>query len=101
MNETPQCQPDGRRRVRRRIVGRSAPTLQTAAPGQAGAQPALLRPEVTCPRCGARPAMRVTSTIVAALANTAPGEQVGTYQCQRRGCGSVYPLTADAYQRAA
>jgi hypothetical protein len=82
-------------RPRRRVVAR--PTLLPAAP----APEALLRPAAACPRCGARPAMRVTGALVTALSGHAPDERVGTYQCQRRGCGAVYDLTASAYLRAA
>jgi len=88
-------------RVRRRIVRRPAP----AEPPQpvlrpSAAEPYLLRPAVDCPKCGARPALRVTPTIVEALASTPATATVATYQCQRRGCGAVYPITADAYHRA-
>ena len=38
---------------------------------------------------------------VAALASTPASATAATYQCQRRGCGAVYPITADAYHRAA
>jgi len=89
-------------RVRRRIVRRPA---LAAAPEPvrppSAAEPRLLRLAVDCARCGAPPALRVTPTIVAALANTPSSATVATYQCQRRGCGAVYPITAGAYQRAA
>lgn len=84
-------------RPRRRVVAR--PPLPAASPHPAPDQ--LLRPAATCPRCGARPAMRVTSAMVTALHGHPPDERVGTYQCQRRGCGAVYDLTAGAYLRAA
>lgn len=61
----------------------------------------LLRLAAKCPLCGARPAMRVAPWIVQALRARPATDRVGTYQCQRRGCGAVYDLTADAYQRAA
>lgn len=60
----------------------------------------LLRPAATCPRCGARPALRITPLLVAAVAGQPAGARVATYQCQRRGCGAVYDLTAQACQRS-
>jgi hypothetical protein len=38
---------------------------------------------------------------VHALSGHPHEERVGTYQCQRRGCGAVYDLTAGAYLQAA
>jgi hypothetical protein len=87
------------RRVVRRVVRRpeaSATPLPPAEPEE----PRLLRPAATCPRCGARPAMRVTGAIIEALAGHPADERVGTYQCQRRGCGAIYDLTASAYLQA-
>jgi|SRR5215218_1857209 len=60
----------------------------------------LLRPAAACPRCGARPALRVTTALVRALAGQAASVRVGTYQCQRRGCGAIYDISVGAYQRA-
>lgn len=57
----------------------------------------LLRLAVSCPRCGSRPAMRVTECAVRAVAELPPGGVLGTYQCQRRGCGEIYDLTVAAY----
>ena len=84
-------------RPRRRVVARrpAAPPAPEPTPEQ------LLRPAAVCPRCGARPAMRVTGAMVHALSGRPDDERVGTYQCQRRGCGAVYDLTAGAYLRAA
>jgi hypothetical protein len=45
--------------------------------------------------------MRVTAAMVHAMSGHPADERVATYQCQRRGCGAVYDLTADAYLRAA
>jgi hypothetical protein len=84
-------------RPRRRVVAR--PQLPATPPAPAPDQ--LLRPAATCPRCGARPAMRVTGAMVTALHGHPHDERVGTYQCQRRGCGAVYDLTAGAYLAAA
>jgi hypothetical protein len=83
------------RRVVRRVVRRPAAHVPTPTPEPS--EPRLLRPAATCPRCGARPAMRVTEAMVEALAGHPADERVGTYQCQRRGCGAIYDLTADAY----
>lgn len=60
----------------------------------------LLRPAAACPRCGARPAMRVTAAMVRAVAGMPAGVRVATYQCQRRGCGAIYDIGAGAYLRA-
>ncbi len=60
----------------------------------------LLRLAVCCPRCGARPALRITEAAVHAVAQEAPEKRLGTYQCHRRRCGAVYDLTAVAYQAA-
>ncbi|HET7232844.1 MAG TPA: hypothetical protein VFJ16_22735 [Longimicrobium sp.] len=76
------------------------------APEPAGEPPAgeaegrLLRPAAACPRCGARPAMRVTAALVRALDGQAATVRVATYQCQRRGCGAIYDISAGAYLRA-
>jgi hypothetical protein len=84
----------------RRVVRRPGAALRVAVEAPSDPE-ALLRPAAACPRCGARPAMRVTSTMVAALRDHPCDERVATYQCQRRGCGAVYDLTAAAYLRAA
>ena len=60
----------------------------------------LLRPAASCPRCGARPAMRVTTAMVRVLAGQEAGVRLATYQCQRRGCGAIYDLCVGAYLRA-
>lgn len=60
----------------------------------------LLRVAASCPRCASRPALRVTPAVVSALAATEAGTRVGTYQCQRRGCGALYDLTVEAFQNA-
>ena len=85
-------------RPTRRVLRRPVQHAPQPAPP---AEPRLLRPAAACPRCGARPAMRVTDAMVTAFTGHPADERVGTYQCQRRGCGAVYDLTADAYLRAA
>ncbi len=60
----------------------------------------LLRVATSCPRCGTRPALRVTQAMVSALAGSDARIRLGTYQCQRRGCGAIYDLEAGAYLRA-
>jgi hypothetical protein len=84
----------------RRVVRRPAAAVPPAAPPAPDPE-VLLRPAAACPRCGARPAMRVTAALVHALRDRPADERVATYQCQRRGCGAVYDLTAGAYLRAA
>ena len=61
----------------------------------------LLRLAVSCPRCGSRPAVRVTPAVVQAMARQAPETRMGTYQCQRRRCGAIFDLPARAFQQAA
>lgn len=78
----------------RRLVRRPAAALPAPEP------PQLLRPAASCPRCGARPAMRVTRDMVRAVTGQPDDARMGTYQCQRRGCGAVYDLLAGAYHRA-
>ncbi|MFL5385585.1 MAG: hypothetical protein ACJ8GN_23955 [Longimicrobiaceae bacterium] len=90
--------PSERPRVRRVVRRPTAPARPAPAP--APDPEVLLRPAAACPRCGARPAMRVTAAMVEALRDRPADERVATYQCQRRGCGAVYDLTAGAYLRA-
>jgi hypothetical protein len=85
---------------RRRVVRRPTPRDPLPRPAPEVLPPALLRPAAACPRCGARPAMRVTTAMVQALGGHPADERVGTYQCQRRGCGAIYDLTASAYLQA-
>jgi hypothetical protein len=70
------------------------------APASAADVQVLLRVATSCPRCGTRPALRVTQAMVRALAGAEAGVRLGTYQCQRRGCGAIYDLEAGAYLRA-
>jgi hypothetical protein len=60
----------------------------------------LLRPASACPRCGSRPALRLSEAAVRLAAGRRPDERLGTYQCQRRGCGAIYDLTAGGFQKA-
>lgn len=55
----------------------------------------LVRLTTSCPRCGSRPALRVTEDLVRGM--NAPEEltRIGTYQCHRRGCGTIYDLYVD------
>ncbi len=83
----------------RRVLRRPLP----ASPGGDGEEAEggrLLRPAASCPRCGARPAMRVTAAMVRALAGEDAGTRLATYQCQRRGCGAIYDLSVGACVRA-
>ncbi|HEX2091816.1 MAG TPA: hypothetical protein VHG28_05405 [Longimicrobiaceae bacterium] len=54
----------------------------------------LLRMAASCPRCGSRPALRITEAAAGILLREARGTRLGTYQCQRRGCGAIYDLRA-------
>lgn len=60
----------------------------------------LLRLAASCPRCGSRPAVRVTPAVVHAMARQQPDTRMGTYQCQRRRCGAIFDLAARAFQQA-
>lgn len=101
MHESPDIDTRDEPRVRRRVIRRPSATLPPpAAPAGGEAEPKLLRLAAGCPRCEARPAMRATRALVAALAATDANEELCTYQCQRRGCGGVYTITADAFHRA-
>ena len=60
----------------------------------------LLRLAASCPRCGSRPAVRVTPTVVQAMARQPPEARMGTYQCHRRRCGAIFDLAARAFQQA-
>jgi len=101
---TDRCSTDAPRRVRRvtrRARQADSPPCAPAAPTQAPEpEEPLLRVATACPRCGARPALRTTPSLATAVAQMSPAERVGTYQCQRRGCGAVYDLTARAFQDA-
>ena len=57
----------------------------------------LLRLASNCPRCGSRPALRITGEVAKLLADEAQGSRLGTYQCQRRGCGAIYDLVAGEF----
>jgi len=60
----------------------------------------LLRLAASCPRCGSRPAVRISGEVVQALAAHPAGARLATYQCQRRRCGAIFDLTARAFQQA-
>lgn len=60
----------------------------------------LLRVAASCPRCGARPALRITPEAARDAASHPPDARMGTYQCQRRGCNTIYDLSARAYQNS-
>ena len=61
---------------------------------------ALLRLAVRCPHCGLPPNVRVTPEAKEWVRQMEPDTILATIQCQGR-CGRVYPVTAEAYQRAA
>jgi hypothetical protein len=79
---------------------RPAPRPPAPPPAADGADRRLLRVAASCPRCASRPALRVTPAAVRALEGTDPSIRMGTYQCQRRGCGALYDLSAEAFQKA-
>lgn len=60
----------------------------------------LFRLAVSCPRCGSRPALRVTEDAVRDALRHPPDQPLSTYQCHRRGCGTIYEVTAAAYRDA-
>jgi len=57
----------------------------------------LLVPRVTCPRCQARPRIRVAPALAGVCIGLAPGDLVQTYQCR---CGETYILTASSFVNA-
>ena len=60
----------------------------------------LLRLAVSCPRCGARPAVRITPALVEKLSAEPAELHLATYQCHRQKCNHVYDIMAAAYHRA-
>jgi hypothetical protein len=60
-------------------------------PSAAGGR--LLRLKTSCPRCGSRPAVRITEELAGMLRSGFVSARIGTYQCQRRGCGAIYDLS--------
>lgn len=75
-------------------------TQSIPAPPEDPVRGRLLRLAASCPRCGSRPAVRITPEVVQAVSGHAPGERLGTYQCQRRRCGAIFDLAARAFQQA-
>lgn len=81
----------------------SGGTTATTA-GEGGATPRhreqrggrLVRLTTSCPRCGSRPAMRVTEELVRGINTPEELTRIGTYQCHRRGCGTIYDLYVDS-----
>lgn len=57
----------------------------------------LVRLTTSCPRCGSRPALRVTEDLLLGLDGPAGDTRLGTYQCHRRGCGTIYDLYVGAH----
>jgi len=88
-----------------RIAERIAlpPACPQASPGEPPAVPearppaVLFAPSVICPRCRARPRLRITRALAVACAGLPPGELVGTFQCK---CKEVFALTAGAFAGA-
>lgn len=60
----------------------------------------LLQLAAACPRCGWKPAKRVTPAHVAAVREVDPAAELDSVKCQHRGCGAVYTITAAAYHNA-
>ena len=60
----------------------------------------LVRLSVTCPKCGTRPALRLERHVLGVLAAHPDGQRLATYQCQRRGCGTVYDVPSEAFRVA-
>lgn len=69
----------------------------TPRDGGAPGEDQLLRLASNCPRCGSRPALRITGEMARLLTDEAQGARLGTYQCQRRGCGAIYDLVAGEF----
>lgn len=58
-------------------------------------------PNVRCPDCGAPPRLGVGSVGQQAVVDHGPDAVVLTYQCHRKNCGRIYPITAQAMRGAA
>lgn len=56
----------------------------------------VVAPMTGCPRCGTRPALRVSGWVVEKLVGEPPERRVESYRCQRRNCGAIYDITAGA-----
>lgn len=78
-----------------RPPGAHAPEGAAREEEPSGAQ--LLRLASNCPRCGCRPALRISGEVARILTDEAQGTLLGTYQCQRRGCGAIYDLVAGEF----
>jgi hypothetical protein len=76
------------------------PNAPTTLPSARQERMPLLRLAVSCPRCGARPAVRVTPTLVGMLSSEPADLHLATYQCHRTKCQHVYDITAGAYHKA-
>lgn len=82
-------------------MGRDRPSREgeggTPEPAEGGR---MRTPAVCCPRCGSRPALRVSEALIESLQGLPPGWRIASYQCQRRGCGTIYEVPARACQNA-
>lgn len=78
----------------------AAPDAPSLTPSARQERMPLLRLAVSCPRCGARPAVRITPALVEMLSKKPAELHLATYQCHRQKCGHVYNITAGAYHRA-
>ena len=85
--------------MNRSILLRDPPAAPSPS-GTSGGSGVLLRLSAACPRCGSRPALRATAELARAVRGLPAAERMGTYQCQRRGCGEVYPLLARHFRDA-
>lgn len=75
-------------------------SIQELAAATAADSLRLLRLAASCPRCGSRPAVRVTAAVVQAMLRHPPDARMATYQCHRRRCGAIFDLPARAFQQA-
>ncbi len=84
-----------------RFAARTRPPVpwdpESAAQDGEPSEAQLLRLASNCPRCGSRPALRITTEVARLLTDAANGARLGTYQCQRRGCGAIYDLVAGEF----
>ena len=55
--------------------------------------------DIKCPRCGKRPAVRISASERTKWMDDPDDDEVMSYGC--RYCGEVYPITAKAYKVAA
>jgi hypothetical protein len=60
----------------------------------------LFRLMVVCPVCGWAPALTAYGAQIEAARDLEPDTPLLQYKCQHRRCTTIFPVAADAFQRA-